>query len=416
MFVNTTTKHAEALALRALASGAPVRHDHPRSLEVDYHGSCLSPAQLLVTGRPFLREHYVWGADMLGQRRLRPKLKKHGSIPWDGLPMFLTMQVRCRKCDKCMAARGYMWSERAIQETLEAQRTWFCTFTLRPEEQYKALCEARRLNPDFDKLSEDRQFALRHAAISKEVTLYLKRVRKASGAKLRLLLVCERHKSGLPHYHALVHELAGSPPVLYRHLTDNWRLGYSKCKLFDSSELYTERTPREIARYVCKYLSKDARARVRASLHYGKTRANPTVATSDNVKKDLKTRETEDEPKVSPPPRLGVQGAEPNATNSEWAFNCYGISSCLPEYGGLSKPVLRPLAGEPKHCAGESEQRAASGRASWTLELRAVCPGLEVGPTALARRALDACRAIASYGGVAWLRQDNDVPPIIQDG
>ena len=110
-------------------------------------------------------------------------------------------------------------------------------------------------------LTEEQRFASIVAAQTPDVTKWLKRVRKESGAKLRYILVAEAHKSGLPHYHMLVHEQVGGGQVGERTLRKQWAMGFSKWNLV------TDKAP---ARYVCKYLTKAAAARVRASLNYGR--------------------------------------------------------------------------------------------------------------------------------------------------
>lgn len=102
------------------------------------------------------------------------------------------------------------------------------------------------------------QFRERHRAIGAEITKLVKRLREAYQEPLRLLLVVEAHKSGLPHYHMLVHQV-NEKPLLYDDLKRLWRFGFSKWKLCEPSA----------ASYVCKYLTKSSLARVRASLGYG---------------------------------------------------------------------------------------------------------------------------------------------------
>ena len=98
--------------------------------------------------------------------------------------------------------------------------------------------------------------------IGRQFTLGFKRLRKNTGASIRFVLVAERHKSGAPHFHALIHEAVGSPPVRYADLyRDLWSLGFSKYKLAEKGH----------ASYVTKYLTKSSEARVRASLRYGQT-------------------------------------------------------------------------------------------------------------------------------------------------
>ena len=96
--------------------------------------------------------------------------------------------------------------------------------------------------------------------VGREVTRYLKRVRKESGARVRYLLVAERHKSGQPHLHIMVHEADQERPVRYATLANQWKLGFVHFKLAQDTKT---------AAYVCKYISKALLARVRASLRYG---------------------------------------------------------------------------------------------------------------------------------------------------
>lgn len=172
------------------------------------------------------------------------------------------MWVRCRKCAACLAQRRKLWAARALKETAVAPRTWFGTFTLNPDAHFLMECRAGvRLHEggtDWGSLNAPEQFLERHREIAKELSLYLKRVRKYSEAKLRYLLVAEAHKSGLPHYHMLIHERL--TPVRKQLLKDQWKLGFTDFKLVDD--------PRQAA-YVCKYLGKSALARIRASQDYG---------------------------------------------------------------------------------------------------------------------------------------------------
>lgn len=179
-------------------------------------------------------------------------------------PLMVELTSPCRHCDKCLRRRSMIWTYRARAEVAAATRTWFGTLTLRPEEQYRALALARqaldRQGIDYDLLSFAEQFKLRHQVVSAELTKTLKRIRKNSGATLRYLMVAEAHMSGLPHYHILVHECDDDERVTHKVLSAAWKLGFSKFKLV---------TDPRAATYLCKYLSKSAAARVRASKHYG---------------------------------------------------------------------------------------------------------------------------------------------------
>lgn len=226
--------------LRALALGA--RNNGASHVEHDISGSCTSP-------RTRHWEH-------LGYRDL-PRGLEHPR----NHSLALTLHVRCRKCEACRSQRRSLWMVRALNETAMSQRTWLVTLTLRPERQLFYQVEAerrcRRRSVNWNGLGDLEREAEVHNEISKELTRWLKRVRKNSGAVLRLLCVSERHQSGLPHYHLLVHEVAGE--VTYRDLCNPWTDGFSHAKLADEKAAW----------YVCKYVSKEARTRVRASLHYG---------------------------------------------------------------------------------------------------------------------------------------------------
>lgn len=207
----------------------------------DLAGNCTAPVPVLMEGRADTRK---------GER---------------GLPLDLQLETRCRRCRNCLRYRAWVWRERCQVEVHAAFRTWFGTLTLRPEEHYRAeLVAAARLRArgvTFENLSPSEQFSERHATITQEVTRWLKRIRKVSGAKLRFCLVAEEHKSGLPHYHILIHEVRFDQPVTKRQLQEQWRLGFTQFKLVQDDRA---------AAYVTKYLTKSVQARVRASLHYGK--------------------------------------------------------------------------------------------------------------------------------------------------
>lgn len=185
---------------------------------------------------------------------------------FDQKPLGLDMLVRCRRCPRCLKARARAWAYRAKAETAASPRTWFATLTLNPAAHWRVqLAAMARLTEGgtiWETLSPDEQFLERHREISIEITKFLKRVRKNSGAPMRYILVAEAHKSGLPHYHLLVHEVDEGRQVRHRDLTDAWSWGHSRFKLVEGPQT---------AWYVCKYLSKAQLARVRASVRYGKT-------------------------------------------------------------------------------------------------------------------------------------------------
>lgn len=205
--------------------------------------------------------------------------------PGSPAPMTVEIHTPCRTCENCLRHRTNLWTARAIQETRAAPRTWFGTLTLTAERQFYALTRARsRLTEqgiDFDGLSKEEQFGLRHAVISDEITKYLKRVRAQAGVPLRFMMVAEAHQSGAPHYHLLVHETSPDKPVRHKVLKEKWTWGFTNFKLV---------TNLAQARYVCKYLAKSNLARVRASIDYGAA----TLSDSSNevlVGEDIWTQE-----------------------------------------------------------------------------------------------------------------------------
>lgn len=178
--------------------------------------------------------------------------------------MWVDIDVRCRKCPNCLRQRGWAWTNRAKAEIARSSRTWFGTLTLSPAQHDRVRLLATKRNAGravtWERLSQEEQFAERVREITPEITLWLKRIRKESGAKLRYVLVAEAHKSGLPHFHMLVHEQHGGGDVKHRMLTGQWKLGFSR---------FTVVQDNRAAVYVCKYLTKSALSRVRASVRYG---------------------------------------------------------------------------------------------------------------------------------------------------
>lgn len=243
------------LANRALQAGA-ARRQHT-IIEWSVSGSCTAPVTIEYWSRP----------DTMNAKYIVVAGYKSG-VKGKGGPLTVIMEVPCKKCKKCLARRAYDWHQRALFETSIAPRTWFGTLTFNPEWHYQVLLRCRHHDDaqgiDFDALSSNEQFTRRHNMLAVEVTKYLKRIRKLSKARLRYLLVAEAHKSGNPHYHMLVHEVDTEVPIRHALLKGQWTAGFSDFKLVSDPKAAT---------YCCKYLSKDAKARVRASLLYGEERA-----------------------------------------------------------------------------------------------------------------------------------------------
>lgn len=160
----------------------------------------------------------------------------------------LVLHTPCRKCETCNRNRSRLWYTRAIREIMFAPRTWFCTFTINPH--YRFVFSAR---------SGTRDFHGSYREISKEITKYFKRLRK-KGNSFRYLSVAESHKDGFPHVHMLIHETSLFAPITKRTLEADWPFGFTQFKLVEDYRA---------ASYITKYLAKDMRARVRASISYG---------------------------------------------------------------------------------------------------------------------------------------------------
>lgn len=216
-----------------------------------------------------------------------------------------------------MDRKARYWTARGMDEFMQSPATWLLTLTLAPEAHYAF--DARMQQPLFqgNKLLREKVgplnglapatiFRLRAREIGYEITKYLKRIRKERGA-FRYLLVAERHMAnpqsevfGRPHFHVLLHEVEGSALVLPHEWQPHKGPCVARCKYGDKplihkkdGEAHDEAFVRtqwpygyttlircfdaRSALYVCKYVSKDPMARVRASQRYGKN----TLSTVD---------------------------------------------------------------------------------------------------------------------------------------
>lgn len=185
-------------------------------------------------------------------------------------PLTVELGTPCRACEPCNISRGALWRHKARAEIAIWPRTWFGTLTFRPEVIFELQTRARHKatlqGQDFDADPAITQARLLDAECRPEVQKFIKRVRKNTGAPVRTLVIGELHKSGLPHYHMLLHEMDAMQPVRHAQLASAWKLGFSNFKLCDL----------EGSRYISKYLTKAAHAafaRVRASQQYGKPHA-----------------------------------------------------------------------------------------------------------------------------------------------
>lgn len=159
----------------------------------------------------------------------------------------------CRKCEKCLQFRQMKWRQRAYNEIMQSPRTWWCTLTFSPHHLAGIFAESVGLKGNAKQRVD--------AAAYKHVQRYIKRVRKASRAKLRYLAIFELgEETGRAHYHLFVHEV--DRPITKSLLEAQWR-SVSHFRLTDRAD--AERR----ASYVTTYATKSFDIRPRASNGYG---------------------------------------------------------------------------------------------------------------------------------------------------
>jgi len=149
-------RHALALAQKGIAEGA--RRPSVARLVWDKATRCEAARTLEFTARSYI------------------------DVPGPDRTFLLDIDVPCRKCDPCRRGRSTLWWLRSRMECRQAERNWFGTLTLAPDKHHLMLSRARarliKMGTDFDSLDHIERFALHHAEISRELTLWLKRVRK----------------------------------------------------------------------------------------------------------------------------------------------------------------------------------------------------------------------------------------------
>lgn len=189
----------------------------------------------------------------------------------------LNLGVACRRCAGCLQHKRKLWGTRAYWECLHSVRTWFGTLTFTPAEHEQAIRHAMEYawndGVDYHKLSAPEQLALEAKVLVPFVQQFFKRLRKGAKpsterpkgrppAKFRYLLVFEPHESGLLHFHVLLHETSATP-MLKADLEEQWGERISHWRLVPTGD-------KRAVWYCCKYLSKEAEYKPRASLYYGR--------------------------------------------------------------------------------------------------------------------------------------------------
>lgn len=218
-------------------------------------------------------------------------------------------KVRCRTCPKCIDAAKHYWFLRALDEYEASMYSAFGTLTFGEQffdrkwreerstaiENYSWATEEAKLEyaeisgvngpvPEFDE--RGRQDELKY--VLRELTLCLKRMRKA-GWSLRYMAVTEfGTEKGRSHIHFLFHMPQGSEPFadFRKALKENWE-HYPDCSCKKNDQGYYVENCRvgwadvrpvrsnHRAYYACKYIGKQRRDgaferhRLRASQRYG---------------------------------------------------------------------------------------------------------------------------------------------------
>ena len=282
-------------------------------------------------------------------------------------PVAMEVFARCRKCEHCLEQRARLWRGRVLGEMRktirEERRTWFVTLTLNPAARtmFKMKAWKRfndggkapkpgtkgRISLEYSQLSANERFGLVHSEISQEITRWFKRLRKQAGVKFRYLVIAEAHKAEddptkrnagkrkatggvFPHYHILIHEVSGR--LTERVIRDQWRgkgNGFCEAKLVRGGP--------EEQLYLCKYLSKDNRARVRASIGYGRDEIDASNARGAKAS-EAKREEKRTAPLNANPPDLSLETAHVRRTGETHGLPIIRLSG-RSAARGLSKPA-----------------------------------------------------------------------------
>lgn len=264
------------LAMRALANGG--KRTSPTSVEWEVYGQCTSPVEVKHTVRADTF-HHKW-VEVQPYRKVGFAA---GEIPLpiivkEAKSMTITMHTRCRKCERCLNQRRVEWRERGMVEWGKSFRTWFQTFTFRPEDHYSQKLETiQRLLVKgvlWEELKPHEQFAALDQTAYAILCKYFKRLRKNSKQKFRYMMICEEHEEqleGFPHYHVFLHETTGN--ITYAMQRETW--GYRGNIAQDAPGFMTTKLIKDdyAAWYITKYLNKSHGVRVRASGRYGESAA-----------------------------------------------------------------------------------------------------------------------------------------------
>lgn len=275
------------------------------SFNVDFSGDCEEPAKVTKVG--------------LGPQFRSKKFDKVVRLyqpgnedAFENGTLTAYMSVRCRRCDRCVNWRRRRLCRQTEAEAAVGGRCWFVTLTFNKKERKK-----------YESLQEFRKGALRH------LTLFMKRLRKASKGRLRFISVLEAHSDGSPHLHMILIEPEGQKVIGERAIKTAWymphRLGFAEAKLIGTS---AEDRTRAI-RYVTKYITKAAFS-VRHSTKWGDV--TPTETVNPERSQELRPQPIAESVQTKRGPQQNDKHGDPN-----------GGGMAVPE----RKRVLRGLRGPP---------------------------------------------------------------------
>lgn len=214
-----------------------------------------------------------------------------GRIGSQTLTYRVDLAVPCRKCGSCKRWKTMFWANRAMEEFKITSRTWWSTYTMRPEVHVRdaatlAVMMADQETPFWSQPPEV-QFSMRYGIAVRRITKMAKRLRKGGfvihgkrdsgrfpATPCRYLVVCEPHtmgdespsggaNQGMPHFHAFWHEISPLHQLRKRWLEGQWAFGFSSHRLVDAEESQAK------AWYLAKYIGKGNLGRVHCSLGYG---------------------------------------------------------------------------------------------------------------------------------------------------
>lgn len=201
--------------------------------------SCERPIAMFMWCRTTYRDYWR-------RRKVITVDPEHGR---DGVTV-AEIAVPCRQCPQCVEIRRHSWIKRMLHEVEMASASYMVTLTLSTPARVQLRNECVARFGTMPPTSEERCLH-----VYKWVQLYLKRLRKNTGATLRYCAITEKHKDGTPHIHLLIHGDVSRQSIL----GTKWGHGFRDCRIVRSDGA---------VRYLAKYLSKDALA-VRASRQYG---------------------------------------------------------------------------------------------------------------------------------------------------